>query len=86
MNVFCSEACFVTGQETALAIAKMGGTVHLVCRNKSRGTDACEKIMNESGTGYIVWLIFYVSTNEFPMNLYCKNYYIFQETRTCTFT
>lgn len=37
------------GKATALALAKKGGTVHLVCRNKERGEEAKEEITAASG-------------------------------------
>ncbi|XP_060940141.1 dehydrogenase/reductase SDR family member 12-like isoform X1 [Limanda limanda] len=37
------------GRETAMAIAKRGGTVHMVCRNKQKAEDARLDIVNESG-------------------------------------
>ncbi|XP_071838770.1 dehydrogenase/reductase SDR family member 12-like [Apostichopus japonicus] len=36
------------GYSTALAIAKKGGTVHMVCRNKERGETAQKAIIDES--------------------------------------
>lgn len=39
----------VLGKEAALAVAKKGGTVHMVCRNKERGEAAQEEIQKESG-------------------------------------
>uniref|UniRef100_A0A4W4EEX8 Flj13639 n=1 Tax=Electrophorus electricus TaxID=8005 RepID=A0A4W4EEX8_ELEEL len=41
------------GKETALAIAKKGGTVHLVCRNKERAEAAREEIARKSGNAEI---------------------------------
>lgn len=49
------KVCAVTGansgigKETALALAHMGATVVLVCRNKGRGTAALEDIKAQSG-------------------------------------
>ena len=40
----------VLGKEAALAVAKKGGTVHMVCRNKERGEAAQEEIQKESGS------------------------------------
>ncbi|XP_030629025.1 dehydrogenase/reductase SDR family member 12 [Chanos chanos] len=37
------------GKATAMAIAKKGGTVHLVCRNKDRAEKAREDLVRESG-------------------------------------
>lgn len=41
------------GKEAAMAIAKKGGTVHLVCRNKERAEAAREEIIRESGNTMI---------------------------------
>uniref|UniRef100_A0AAY4APF1 Uncharacterized protein n=1 Tax=Denticeps clupeoides TaxID=299321 RepID=A0AAY4APF1_9TELE len=37
------------GKATAMAIAKKGGTVHLVCRNKDRAEEAREDIIKDTG-------------------------------------
>lgn len=37
------------GKATALALAKKGGTVHLVCRNKGRGEEAKTEIVETTG-------------------------------------
>ncbi|KAL2097058.1 hypothetical protein ACEWY4_006265 [Coilia grayii] len=37
------------GKATAMAIAKKGGTVHMVCRNKDKADSAREDIVKESG-------------------------------------
>ncbi|XP_051262841.1 dehydrogenase/reductase SDR family member 12-like [Dicentrarchus labrax] len=37
------------GRATAMAIAKKGGTVHMVCRNKEKAEEARMDIVNESG-------------------------------------
>ncbi|XP_010892870.1 dehydrogenase/reductase SDR family member 12 isoform X2 [Esox lucius] len=37
------------GKATAMAIAKRGGTVHMVCRNKERAEKAREDIVRETG-------------------------------------
>ncbi|XP_026230785.1 dehydrogenase/reductase SDR family member 12-like [Anabas testudineus] len=37
------------GKATALAIAKKGGTVHMVCRNKDKAEEARADIVNQSG-------------------------------------
>ncbi|KAI4888175.1 hypothetical protein NFI96_014758, partial [Prochilodus magdalenae] len=37
------------GKAAAMAIAKKGGTIHLVCRNKERAEAAREEIIRESG-------------------------------------
>ncbi|KAG7237196.1 hypothetical protein INR49_032694 [Caranx melampygus] len=37
------------GKATAMAIAKRGGTVHMVCRNKDRAEEARADIVKESG-------------------------------------
>ncbi|XP_061587098.1 dehydrogenase/reductase SDR family member 12 [Cololabis saira] len=37
------------GKSTAMAIAKKGGTVHMVCRNKDRAEEARSDIVSESG-------------------------------------
>ncbi|XP_075877393.1 dehydrogenase/reductase SDR family member 12-like isoform X2 [Nelusetta ayraudi] len=37
------------GKATAMAVAKQGGTVHMVCRNRERAEEARECIVNESG-------------------------------------
>ncbi|XP_062423036.1 dehydrogenase/reductase SDR family member 12 isoform X2 [Rhea pennata] len=37
------------GKATAKEIAKRGGTVHMVCRNKERAEEAKEEIMTETG-------------------------------------
>ncbi|KAM9719194.1 dehydrogenase/reductase SDR family member 12 isoform 1-T1 [Menidia menidia] len=37
------------GKATAMAIAKKGGTVHMVCRNKDRAEEARSEIISESG-------------------------------------
>ncbi|XP_075055168.1 dehydrogenase/reductase SDR family member 12 [Mixophyes fleayi] len=42
------------GKAAALAIAKKGGTVHLVCRNKDRAEEAKEEIVSLSGSQSIV--------------------------------
>lgn len=36
------------GKTVAIEIAKRGGTVHLVCRNKERGEEACEDIKKQT--------------------------------------
>ena len=49
------KVCVVTGansgigKETALALARMGATVVLVCRSEARGTDALEVIKAQTG-------------------------------------
>ncbi|XP_074545590.1 dehydrogenase/reductase SDR family member 12-like [Halichoeres trimaculatus] len=37
------------GKATAMAVAKRGGTVHMVCRNRDRAEEAREDIIYESG-------------------------------------
>ncbi|XP_070700703.1 dehydrogenase/reductase SDR family member 12 [Pempheris klunzingeri] len=37
------------GRATAMAIAKRGGTIHMVCRNKDKAEEARADIVNESG-------------------------------------
>ncbi|XP_036410453.1 dehydrogenase/reductase SDR family member 12-like [Megalops cyprinoides] len=37
------------GKATAIAIAKRGGTIHMVCRNKERAEEAREDIIRETG-------------------------------------
>lgn len=37
------------GKETALALAKKGASVHLVCRNETRGNEAKTEIVESSG-------------------------------------
>uniref|UniRef100_UPI0037E9ACDC dehydrogenase/reductase SDR family member 12-like isoform X2 n=1 Tax=Semicossyphus pulcher TaxID=241346 RepID=UPI0037E9ACDC len=37
------------GKATAMAIAKKGGTVHMVCRNRDKAAEAQEDIVNETG-------------------------------------
>ncbi|XP_068196030.1 dehydrogenase/reductase SDR family member 12 [Antennarius striatus] len=37
------------GRATAIAIAKKGGTVHMVCRNKDKAEEAKEDIIKQSG-------------------------------------
>ncbi|XP_008279411.1 dehydrogenase/reductase SDR family member 12 [Stegastes partitus] len=37
------------GRATAMAIAKKGGTVHMVCRNRDKAEEARTDIVNESG-------------------------------------
>ncbi|XP_059172716.1 dehydrogenase/reductase SDR family member 12-like isoform X2 [Physella acuta] len=37
------------GKAAALALAKKGGTVHIVCRNKDKGETALKEIQDESG-------------------------------------
>ncbi|MEQ2267093.1 Dehydrogenase/reductase SDR member 12 [Xenotaenia resolanae] len=37
------------GKATAMALAKKGGTVHMVCRNKDRAEEAKSEIVSESG-------------------------------------
>uniref|UniRef100_A0A671Y074 Dehydrogenase/reductase SDR family member 12-like n=1 Tax=Sparus aurata TaxID=8175 RepID=A0A671Y074_SPAAU len=37
------------GRATAMTIAKKGGTVHMVCRNKDKAEEAREDIVNQSG-------------------------------------
>ena len=37
------------GKETALALAKKGATVHMVCRNETRGNEAKTEIIETSG-------------------------------------
>ncbi|XP_028328386.1 dehydrogenase/reductase SDR family member 12-like isoform X1 [Gouania willdenowi] len=37
------------GRATAMVVAKKGGTVHMVCRNKGRAEEARAAIVNESG-------------------------------------
>ncbi|XP_042562628.1 dehydrogenase/reductase SDR family member 12-like [Clupea harengus] len=41
------------GKATAMAIAKKGGTVHMVCRNKERAESAREDIVKEAGNNNI---------------------------------
>ena len=38
------------GKETALQVAKKGGTVEMICRSEERGKEAQEEIMKESGS------------------------------------
>ena len=53
------KVCVVTGansgigKETALALARMGATVVLVCRSESRGTDALHEIKEQTGNDAI---------------------------------
>ena len=53
------KVCVVTGansgigRETALALAGMGATVVLVCRNESRGMEACDDIRARTGNGAV---------------------------------
>ncbi|XP_063300921.1 dehydrogenase/reductase SDR family member 12 [Pelobates fuscus] len=42
------------GKATALAIAKKGGTVHLVCRNSERAEEAKNEIISSSGNQNVV--------------------------------
>lgn len=37
------------GKDTALALAKKGAIIHMVCRNKERGEEARQEIRNSSG-------------------------------------
>ncbi len=37
------------GKSTALALARKGATVHMVCRNPSRGENAKEDIVSQTG-------------------------------------
>lgn len=48
---------FNLGKETALAVAKKGGTVHMVCRNKERGEAAQKEIQKASGNNITLLLI-----------------------------
>ncbi|XP_015234303.1 PREDICTED: dehydrogenase/reductase SDR family member 12-like isoform X1 [Cyprinodon variegatus] len=41
------------GKATAMAIAKKGGTVHMVCRNKDRAEEAKSQIVFESGNAEV---------------------------------
>ncbi|KAG8014130.1 Dehydrogenase/reductase SDR family member 12, partial [Nibea albiflora] len=41
------------GRATAMAIAKKGGTVHMVCRNKDKAEEARADIVNESGNSEV---------------------------------
>ncbi|XP_014865074.1 PREDICTED: dehydrogenase/reductase SDR family member 12-like isoform X2 [Poecilia mexicana] len=41
------------GKATAMAIAKKGGTVHMVCRNKDRAEEAKSEIVSESGNAEV---------------------------------
>ncbi|XP_032420725.1 dehydrogenase/reductase SDR family member 12 isoform X1 [Xiphophorus hellerii] len=41
------------GKATAMAIAKKGGTVHLVCRNKDKAEEAKSEIVSESGNAEV---------------------------------
>uniref|UniRef100_A0A8C1YD74 Si:ch211-165b10.3 n=3 Tax=Cyprinus carpio TaxID=7962 RepID=A0A8C1YD74_CYPCA len=41
------------GKATAMAIAKKGGTVHIVCRNKERAERAREEIISASGNNEV---------------------------------
>lgn len=49
------KVCLITGansgigKETALALAKMNGTIVLLCRNKQRGEEAQKEIIEQSG-------------------------------------
>ena len=40
--------CLISGKETALEVAKHGGTVHMICRNEERGTQAQVEIKEAS--------------------------------------
>ena len=57
------KVCVVTGansgigKETALALARMGATVALVCRSESRGTDALREIKQRSGNDSVSLLV-----------------------------
>lgn len=48
---------FNLGKETALAVAKKGGTVYMVCRNKERGEAAQKEIQKASGNKNTLFLI-----------------------------
>lgn len=41
------------GKVTAQAIAKLGGTVHMVCRSQQRGEEARQEIMNATGNNKV---------------------------------
>ncbi|XP_077637542.1 dehydrogenase/reductase SDR family member 12 isoform X3 [Lonchura striata] len=49
------------GKATAKEIARRGGTVHLVCRNKERAEVAKEEIVTETGNQNIFWHIVDIS-------------------------
>lgn len=60
MDVDCSGKSYMItgansgiGKVTALAVAKRGGTVHMVCRSKQRGEEAKEEIQKESLNGNV---------------------------------
>merc|ERR1712106_45956 len=53
-NDICSQgANSGIGRQTALEIAKRGGTVHLVCRNPEFGQEARDDIQSQSGNSKI---------------------------------
>ena len=56
-----SSKIFILGKETALAVAKKGGIVHMVCRNKERGEAARKEIQKASGNvnEYCFWYQYY---------------------------
>ncbi len=37
------------GRSTALALARKGATVHIVCRNSTRGEEAKQDIVSQTG-------------------------------------
>jgi dehydrogenase/reductase SDR family protein 12 len=41
------------GKETALALAKLGGNVHMVCRNKERGELAQQEIITKTNNANV---------------------------------
>ncbi|PWA25343.1 hypothetical protein CCH79_00005255 [Gambusia affinis] len=45
------------GKATAMAIAKKGGTVHMVCRNKDKAEEAKSEIVSESGNAVYVHVV-----------------------------
>jgi NAD(P)-dependent dehydrogenase (short-subunit alcohol dehydrogenase family) len=64
------KVCAVTGansgigKETALALAQMGATVVLVCRNEYRGTEALNDIKQQSGNESVSLLLADFSSQE----------------------
>ena len=71
-QIIITRFCFVQGQDSVLyrvqyvqvalyLCCMLGGTVHMVCRNKERGESAQKQIIEESGSQVIIYIYVYAS-------------------------
>src|SRR5689334_10271365 len=44
------------GKETAIALSKMGATIVMACRDKSRGEAAVEEVIKATGNAKVLWM------------------------------